>query len=91
MTKYLAIIVAQLVEQTPQIRGLNPNNGQIVSTNRTLNTKDKNKGKEVGNGPSKKVKEYFNSFLQLCPIFTSVTHFAQSASNKSQVYQKKSR
>ena len=39
---------------TPDIRGLNPNNGKVLSTNCKLNRKDKNKEKEkeAGNCPS---------------------------------------
>ena len=48
-------IVAQLVERsllTPEIRGSNPDIGNIRSTNSTINRKDGNKEKEAGNGPS---------------------------------------
>ena len=49
-----AVVVAQLVEPslpTPEIRGLNPEIGKLLSTNYTIE-KAKNKEKEAGNGSS---------------------------------------
>ena len=50
------MVVAQLVEwslPTPVIGGSNPDVGDILSTNCTIE-KDENKEKEAGNGPSLK-------------------------------------
>ena len=52
-----AVVVAQLLERllpTPEIRISNPNISKVLSTNWILNRKDKNKGKEAGNGASLK-------------------------------------
>ena len=49
-----AMVVAQLVQQShpiPEIRGLNPDIGKILSTYCTIE-KTKIKKKEAGNGPS---------------------------------------
>ena len=55
----LAVVVAQLAERslpTPEIRGSNPNIGNIsnVFFCQLLSRKDKNKEKEAGKGPLKK-------------------------------------
>ena len=58
----LAVVVTQLVERslpTPEIQGLNPDIGKILSTNCTIEkTKIK---KEPGNGPSLK-KDFIRSY-----------------------------
>ena len=57
-----AVVVAQLAEQslmTPEIRSLNPDIGNEnfqMYICQLLFRKDKNKEKEAGNGPFKKIK-----------------------------------
>ena len=62
------MVVAQLAERsllTPEIRGLNPDTGNIsnVFICQLLSSKDENKEKEAGNGPLKKVKLALSGFM----------------------------
>ena len=55
----MAVVVAQLAERsipTPEIRGSNPDIGNIsnIFICQLLSRKDENKEKEAGNGPFKK-------------------------------------
>ena len=57
-----AVVVAQLAERslpTPEIRGSNPDIGNIsnIFICQLLSRKDENKEKEAGNGPFKKKKK----------------------------------
>ena len=62
--------MAQLAERsfpTPEIRGLNPNIGKVLSAYCKLNRKDVNKEKEARNGPSLKNVLYL-LYLNLCRL-----------------------